>query len=381
MGIGVSPQRLREVRFAEQWRGYRTEEVDEFVERVAETFDALEARLREATERAARAEQALSERVGEDAVSRTLVLAQRTADAAVQEARAEAARIVAEAEVRSRAVLAEADDHVARQRADMEARAARELQDLAELRRALESDVVLLRSYVRDQRAALVEEMREQLRWLEESEHLSAPPLSGPWSPAAADRDAHPPGPTAAPEGDGVSVPSVDELVALASRAEALRRGFPSSAPLRAEAAGDAPGLQQRPPPEPDVGTGLDDREGAGEVRGDDGSVGDGAGAGGRADHGGAGVEPAEQVEEIPWRAASPPSEVPDATVVPPSDRVASTSNPAHEDPFLAELRRAVDDPEPLGPRDDDGTWADGDGGTATEPIVPARFLRRRGRP
>ena len=378
MGIGVTPQRLREVRFAEQWRGYRTEEVDEFVERVAETFDALEARLRETSERAAKAEQALSERAGDDSVSRTLVLAQRTADAAVQEGRLEASRLVAEAEERARALLAEAEDRAARQRAELEARAARELEDLLELRRALESDVVLLRSYVRDQRAALVEEMREQLRWLEEGEHLSVPPLSGPWSRTGGGHEAPPPGATTATAGDGL-VPSVDELVALASRAEALRRGFPSSVPA-AEAAGDSPVVGQWSGAGPEVGIGLDDVRGDGDAPGDHGSVGDGGGAGGLDDA--AGVEPAEEADGIAWRSSSPPTEVPDPTSVEASERVGSTasSNPTHEDPFLAELRRAVDDPEPLGPRDDDdGTWAEG-AETATDPIVPTRFLRRRGR-
>ncbi len=154
MALKVSPQRLREVRFGEQWRGYRTDEVDEFVERVAEAFDALDEQVRQAIDRAARAELALQERGPEDHVSRTLVLAQRTADAAVQEAEAEAARLVDEARRRAHELVSEAERRVACQQAEMEARAAAELHDLVERRRALESDVTLLAGYVLGRRAA-----------------------------------------------------------------------------------------------------------------------------------------------------------------------------------------------------------------------------------
>ncbi|HSH23498.1 MAG TPA: DivIVA domain-containing protein [Acidimicrobiales bacterium] len=355
MAIGVSPQRLREVRFAEQWRGYRTEEVDEFVERVAEAFDTMEERLRETAERAAQAERALSERGAEESVSRTLVLAQRTADAAVREAEAEAARLVAEAQERARAVVAEAEKRAADQQAELEARAASALQDLAERRRALESDVLLLRTYVRDYRAALIEDLGNHLAWLETNEHLPPPPIDGPWSSAAADAVRAPGGepPVGRTPGAEADQPAAgDELEQLAFRAEALRRGL-SSAMLPA-LLGDDENVGPRVP----LGDGAQ-----GDAAGPK-SAGDGEPAASPLPSQEA---PSGDMEDIAWRR-------------PPDDDGDVSSPPLDDDPFIAELRRAVHDSEPLGPRDDDGLWVDDAGITPPASTPPSRFLRRRGR-
>src|SRR5437868_5665347 len=83
----LTPQRLREVEFKERWRGYDPEEVDDLLERVAAGLEDFENRVRQATERAVRAEQRASEGSDTDeTLRRTLVLAQRTADAAIADA-------------------------------------------------------------------------------------------------------------------------------------------------------------------------------------------------------------------------------------------------------------------------------------------------------
>src|SRR4029079_1716146 len=91
--MDVSAQTLREVEFREKLRGYHPDDVDEFLERVAAGIEYLQNRLRQATERAQRAEARAAESTeGDDALKRTLVLAQRTAEMAVQEARQEGDR-------------------------------------------------------------------------------------------------------------------------------------------------------------------------------------------------------------------------------------------------------------------------------------------------
>ena len=91
--MDVSPKTLREVEFREKMRGYHPEDVDHFLEEVAAGLEVLQDRLRQAVERAQRAEAAAAEAEGSDETLRkTLVLAQRTADMAVQEAREQAAR-------------------------------------------------------------------------------------------------------------------------------------------------------------------------------------------------------------------------------------------------------------------------------------------------
>lgn len=402
MALKVSPQRLREVRFGEQWRGYRTDEVDEFVERVAEAFDALDEQVRQAIDRAARAELALQERGPEDPVSRTLVLAQRTADAAVQEAEAEAARLVDEARRRAHELVSEAERRVACQQAEMEARAAAELHDLVERRRALESDVTLLAGYVQGQRAALADELRTQLHWLEGADHLPPPPVGGPWTapPApASPADATPaqtasPSPAPSPSSPAsAEISGMDELAELAMRAEALRRGVPSPPPTVTTSATASPPIE--------AGDGSGDDEVAvadpgapGDPVAADGTSGGGAGGSDEGDppepvdqrpcstdqreHDAptdadaaadeavsSRVEPVAEVEEIPWRRPDAPR----------------ASAAIDDDPFIAELRRAVEDPEPLGPRDDDhDAWVDDDDLAGPEQALMGRRRRRRQR-
>ena len=98
-GMDVSPQHLREVEFLEKWRGYSPDEVDELLERTATTVADLQTRLESAEERATSAERRVLE-TSDDDVRRALVLAQRTADAAVAEASEEAERRLADAEER-----------------------------------------------------------------------------------------------------------------------------------------------------------------------------------------------------------------------------------------------------------------------------------------
>src|SRR5688500_1645090 len=113
--MDVSPKTIREVEFREKLKGYHQDDVDEFLERIAAGLDILQERLRQATERAVRAEQKLSETTeADDAMRRTLVLAQRTADAAVNEAREQAQQIVAAAQSQGQQIVAAAEDHAAR---------------------------------------------------------------------------------------------------------------------------------------------------------------------------------------------------------------------------------------------------------------------------
>src|SRR5215469_5439690 len=107
----VTPKKLREVEFREKMRGYHPEDVDHFLEEVAAGLEVMHDRVRQAMERAQRAEAAASEAGGNDeTLRRTLVLAQRTADMAVQEAREQAARILAGAEQQAQSMLVDAEE-------------------------------------------------------------------------------------------------------------------------------------------------------------------------------------------------------------------------------------------------------------------------------
>src|SRR5262245_44088635 len=107
--MDVTPQVINEVEFHQKMRGYDPDEVDDFLERVATAVGQLTERLHEAESRAATADRRtfdLERKVREfderppardddediETIKRTLVLAQKTADAAVNEAKDEAQR-------------------------------------------------------------------------------------------------------------------------------------------------------------------------------------------------------------------------------------------------------------------------------------------------
>ena len=110
--LDLSPKTLREVEFREKLRGYHPDDVDDFLERVAAGLETLLDRLREANDRANRLEARATDRIDDDdSLKRTLVLAQRTADLAVQEAQEAAAKTLASAEDEARALLTRAESH------------------------------------------------------------------------------------------------------------------------------------------------------------------------------------------------------------------------------------------------------------------------------
>ena len=297
----LTPRLLTEVEFREQWRGYSQNEVDDFLERVAAGVAELLERLREANERASTAERRLLERAEDDEIRRTLVLAQRTASSALEEARAEAARIVGDAEDRKREMEAELAE-----------RNERELGDLLERRRALEADIDALTAFVDDLRGTVRSELQRQLDAFDALKAPAAPPVSDVDVAIAEPHDAppeqraasHPPreAPLTAPRAptDSEVAQARDDLV------EALRRAG-VDALLDDDAA--------RPVSTAD---GEDADEGAfGEATGVYDALGD-------LD------EDEDDGGSIEW----------------------ADETPADDDPFLAELRRAVTDTEPLGPRD-----------------------------
>lgn len=79
-------------------RGYAEEEVDAFLDEIISTVRSLEQQLQDARARAADLESRVSDnRDSEDRITRTLVLAQKTADEVVREARFEAQQILSQA--------------------------------------------------------------------------------------------------------------------------------------------------------------------------------------------------------------------------------------------------------------------------------------------
>jgi DivIVA domain-containing protein len=127
----LSPKSITGVQFRTVRKGYDPEEVRGFLAQLARGVEAVQAQSA-ATESRARSMmtklQELSAREEPDpgeAMKRTLLLAQRTADAAVSEANEEARSVVAAAEEKSRTTLSEAQTKAEQMITDAEADARR----------------------------------------------------------------------------------------------------------------------------------------------------------------------------------------------------------------------------------------------------------------
>ena len=259
---------FQEIEFHEKFRGYDPEEVDAYVDRVAKAASLAQGRIAElqrrveAAEERAREPQADSAGVSEaeETLRRTLVLAQRTADAAVAEAREEAAALIADAEAKAQTTTTMADSRAQAQLRDAEERAGRmlaeaetdrralveeaesaaiaaadeartrlegEVHDLARTRDFLRDDIEILERHLREQRARLVSSVATLSDLLEAPDALRVAPVpetsgvdvAAPTAasadetpPTLASADETPPTPASADEAPpAVDVPPADE--------------------------------------------------------------------------------------------------------------------------------------------------------------------------
>ena len=116
--MAITPEQLREVDFRQAtWRGYHPDDVDEFLERLAAGIEVLQQRLREAQERAVRAERsaARTQQVESDkAMHRLLADSQAEGDNLLAMARSVADRTVAGAKAYAEALTREAREAIDR---------------------------------------------------------------------------------------------------------------------------------------------------------------------------------------------------------------------------------------------------------------------------
>lgn len=219
--MDVTPQVINEVEFHQKMRGYDPDEVDDFLERVAVAVGQLQDRLQEAAERVTGAERraaelearlkevasrpgagaaaaapapaaapATSTTVEEDAetIRRTLILAQRTADAAIKEAEESAQRTVQsaqeqanqlyrEAEERAKALVAEAEAEAKRSGEEARQSLVAEIISLEETRDALRADSGILERHLDEQCLRLRSSVSELQRMLDDPSRLRVAPL------------------------------------------------------------------------------------------------------------------------------------------------------------------------------------------------------------
>ncbi len=179
--MDVSPETIRSVEFRERLRGYNQDDVDQFLERMAAGVEILQQRLRDANERAAAAEQQAQQQAqqadADDPLRRTLVLAQQTADLAIQEARDQAARMVEAAQAQAHAVVAEAEEQARRLTTEVKEQVEADVTRLRTTREQLIQDVQALERYLEDERQRAHLALTEAARQVAETmPSLSSPP-------------------------------------------------------------------------------------------------------------------------------------------------------------------------------------------------------------
>jgi cell division initiation protein len=197
--MALTPEAIQGKRFHDAFRGYNHEEVDVFLDEVAAAVEALLKDLQAGRARVEEVEALLDDAKGTEGIlKRTLIAAQRAADEAVAEAKAEAAELVSIAEDQAAAAVA-----AARQQAEDIIAAANARQSQIE-----EADSRLQALYA-EHRATLRAHLEDQLRALDGLPNPPAPepdpgaePVLAPDSvpdSVAADPSETPPEPPAPP--------------------------------------------------------------------------------------------------------------------------------------------------------------------------------------
>lgn len=235
---------FQDIAFNERFRGYDVAEVDAYIDRVAKAAALVQGRIAELQRRAEAAEahttgssDADPVEAGEESLTKMLVLAQRTADAAIDEAQAEAAEIrrqaddhaslvVAEAETDRRRMLAEAEAAVEESVRTERERVAAEVAELERYRAFLTDDIAILERHLEQARNVLGASAASLQHVLDDPEQFRLPAMpatSGVVAPAeiadpvvieAVDSSASAPEP--APESE---ITQAIEVVAIADEA------------------------------------------------------------------------------------------------------------------------------------------------------------------
>ncbi|MDR3307367.1 MAG: DivIVA domain-containing protein [Coriobacteriales bacterium] len=108
--MSITAQEIQQVGFGSSRRGYDSQEVDDFLERVAREVDLLNRALAEAKDRLELADQRPSASgaasgIAEDSISKAFIAAQRSADALMDEARREAEKLYRDSEGKARDIV------------------------------------------------------------------------------------------------------------------------------------------------------------------------------------------------------------------------------------------------------------------------------------
>jgi len=182
---------LRTVEFRLGIKGYNVDEVDEYLEKAAVEAEGLQEQFRQANERLRQATERISQLeaerrsappapaqvapvaaaavVSDDALQRTLLLAQKFVDQTKRESEAEAAEVVSKAEEQARTTLAQAEEQARQLSTDADRRLREEVTRLEQMRGQLASDVENMARHLEAERTRLRTALAEVLKWVDDN--------------------------------------------------------------------------------------------------------------------------------------------------------------------------------------------------------------------
>ena len=338
--MDVTPQELRSNEIKDAWRGYDREEVDELLDRAAATIEGLSRQVQELSQRAAPADPNAipTSRDHEDMLQRTLILAQRAADDAVNEAQARARQLLEESEAKAQALVSDAESTARRIAEGERRRLESEIAELSARRDTLRTDADALDTYASGYRDRLRAAIEADLASLERGATVEPPSER----PVLHEVELPPAAPAPASNVSPAPRPEPVERASM-SAPEASWDSGPETRSVRTVEAPPAPAGEWPPPaPSADASSGR-----TGTAVRDDRPQPEAARVAA------AWESPAAwgSTDPEPW--AAPEAAPRFASDVPMEARTVD-ADPLDDDAFFASLREAVRDDAPLGPRDED---------------------------
>jgi cell division initiation protein len=184
--MDLTARDIHEKQFHDAWRGYNQEEVDDFLDKVAEVVDLLQRENVAVLGRVRELEQALTtSRETEEMLKKTLVSAQQAAEEAIAKAQKKADAMVAEAEERSRRMTEESKQRLAALDAEIKRRSLDADREHTVRKRELDTSIERLGAFETDLKRRLKTFLEQQTRSLDTlTEADGAPARPGRATPA-----------------------------------------------------------------------------------------------------------------------------------------------------------------------------------------------------
>jgi cell division initiation protein len=203
--MDLTARDIHEKLFHDAWRGYNQEEVDDFLDRIAEVLDRVQRENQTLQQRVGELDSAVAaSRDTEEMLKKTLVSAQQAAEEAISTAKAKASELITEAEERAQRSIEEATRRV--ETAEEEARRKTlEAEREHERKRAeLDANIARLQALENELKGRIKGFLDQQAQALQGLEIVGPPPeIRGPSGDAeASDASSEPPEP-----GSGAETP------------------------------------------------------------------------------------------------------------------------------------------------------------------------------